>query len=458
MTVDIDYFRSLEFPVFADGIPYFLIFAPVVSSTSTTATLQGPYGPNAGDSGVAEITGTDLVVSNGNLVSGIVTSLRFKDGPVGAETDIFVYAGLSYDASVLGGLTLPPPIYGDVPLDVDASSSTQSFFFFGGIAADVFHGSNFENLISAKAGDDTIWGGAANDILYGDEGRDLILAGAGDDSLQGGDGDDRVFGEAGNDYLLGSGLEAGLDDDDMLDGGDGDDVIFGAGGNDFLVGGAGNDTVLGGDGSDWYAAQALGPAYTLAVKINLQTLKVTGGYGKDKLDLAEGSYGRTIENAIGGSGNDTLTGSGKDNRLVGGKGNDELSGGKGVDILGGMAGRDTLTGGAGKDKFVFAHTGSKNADHVTSFDSKDVVVLDKSVFAKLSLGPLAAANFHIGAEAADRNDYIVYDDATGKLFYDRDGGRSKDAVLIATFDDRADLHAHDIKIVASTANDAYWFV
>jgi Ca2+-binding RTX toxin-like protein len=456
MTVDIDYFRSLEYPVFADGIPFFLIFAPVVANTSTTATLSGQYGPTAGISGITEITGTDLVVSNGNLVSGIVTSLRFREGPVGAETDVFAYAGLSYDVSVFGGSTIPP-IYGDVPLDVDASLSTDSFFFFGGIAADIFHGSNIENLISAKAGDDTIWGGAGNDILYGDEGNDLIFAGAGDDNLQGGDGADRIFGEAGNDSIVGSGLNESFGDDDILDGGDGNDVIFGAGGNDVLVGGDGKDTIIGGDGSDWYAAQTLGPAYTLAVTINLQSLKVTGGYGKDKLDLAEGSYGRTIENAYGGSGADKLVGSVENNRLAGGKGNDTISGDKGADILGGMAGKDILTGGAGKDKFVFAHTGSKNADHITDYDSKDVIVLDKSVFAKLSLGPLASANFHVGAAAADKNDFIVYDKSSGKLFYDKDGSGHKDAVLIATIDDNVALNAHDFKVVASTADDAYWF-
>ena len=42
-----------------------------------------------------------------------------------------------------------------------------------------------------------------------------------------------------------------------------------------------------------------------------------------------------IENAIGGSGNDTITGDGEDNRLEGGAGNDVLSGGGGADYLDG---------------------------------------------------------------------------------------------------------------------------
>jgi Ca2+-binding RTX toxin-like protein len=460
MTVEIDVFRGFdEVPLLADGIPYYLVFAPVVSSTPTSVVLAGPVQMTMDLvlSGIVEITGTDLVVSGNNLVSGTITSLRFKLGPSGSETDAFVYTGLAYDASVLGGIT-PPPIYGEVALDVDASQSTGQLYFLGGSFADTIRGSNVETTISAKAGDDTIWGGTSVDFLYADEGNDLVFGAAGNDSITAGPGDDRVFGEAGNDYIIGSGLEASIDGSDTLDGGAGADVIFGAHGNDLLIGGKGNDTVLGNDGSDWYAAQTLGATYSLAVNIDLQTKKVTGGYGTDTLDGTDYPFGRTIENAIGGSGADTLTGSLENNRLAGGKGNDEISGGKGADILGGMAGEDTLTGGAGKDKFVFAHTGTKNADHITDYDAKDVIVLDKSIFAKLSLGTLASANFQIGASAGDKNDFIVYDDTTGRLLYDRDGSGKGVAVLIATLDDRPDLASNDFKVVASTANSDYWFV
>ncbi|WP_170141572.1 DUF4214 domain-containing protein [Humitalea rosea] len=56
-----------------------------------------------------------------------------------------------------------------------------------------------------------------------------------------------------------------------------------------------------------------------------------------------------IENAIGGSGNDTLRGNDLANWLVGNAGNDQLFGGNGDDTLRGGAGSDLLDGGAGFD-------------------------------------------------------------------------------------------------------------
>ena len=61
-----------------------------------------------------------------------------------------------------------------------------------------------------------------------------------------------------------------------------------------------------------------------------------------------------IENAIGGSGNDTLVGNVSDNILNGGAGNDTLMGGAGNDTLIGGAGNDRLDGGAGLDVASYA--------------------------------------------------------------------------------------------------------
>jgi Ca2+-binding RTX toxin-like protein len=56
-----------------------------------------------------------------------------------------------------------------------------------------------------------------------------------------------------------------------------------------------------------------------------------------------------IENVIGASGNDRLTGDAKANSLQGGAGNDSLSGGLGNDTLSGGAGTDVISGGDGND-------------------------------------------------------------------------------------------------------------
>lgn len=65
------------------------------------------------------------------------------------------------------------------------------------------------------------------------------------------------------------------------------------------------------------------------------------------------AYGAWIENAIGGSGHDTITGNELANELIGNAGNDILNGEEGDDFLDGGAGRDTLNGGAGDDVLVY---------------------------------------------------------------------------------------------------------
>jgi serralysin len=96
--------------------------------------------------------------------------------------------------------------------------------------------------------------------------------------------------------------------------------------------------------------------------------------GTDNLAIA---YGVTIENAIGGGGNDTLIGNAAANELHGGAGADSLSGGDGSDTLDGGAGNDTLNGGAGIDTASYSGAGSyfnllKTATGFTVTDSRNL--------------------------------------------------------------------------------------
>jgi Ca2+-binding RTX toxin-like protein len=77
---------------------------------------------------------------------------------------------------------------------------------------------------------------------------------------------------------------------------------------------------------------------------------------------------------IGLDGNDTLNGSGGNDWLDGGNGTDVLSGGNGNDVLYGGAGNDTLTGGAGADVFAWTLTdrgtpGAAPTDTITDFNN-----------------------------------------------------------------------------------------
>jgi len=69
------------------------------------------------------------------------------------------------------------------------------------------------------------------------------------------------------------------------------------------------------------------------------------------------TYGTRIKDAIGGAGDDTLTGNGMRNLLKGNGGNDRLIGANGDDRLKGNGGNDTLLGGRNDDR-LFGGTGN----------------------------------------------------------------------------------------------------
>ncbi len=155
-------------------------------------------------------------------------------------------------------------------------------------------------------------------------------------------------GSAGHDYVD---ALAGADD---IQTGAGNDIIIAGLGNDQVQGGAGNDIFIAtiGDGNDNYQGDAGIDTYDISrtnagATINLATRSGTStDIGTDRLDQ--------IENIIGGSGNDVITGDGLANVLEGRGGNDIISAGAGNDTLIGGAGNDILTGGLGNDLFVFA--------------------------------------------------------------------------------------------------------
>jgi serralysin len=78
--------------------------------------------------------------------------------------------------------------------------------------------------------------------------------------------------------------------------------------------------------------------------------------------LFQGNTASLIENAIGGSGDDDITGNEIDNVLSGGAGNDTLKGAGGNDTLNGDDGNDTLKGGGGSDA-LNGGAGTDTADY-----------------------------------------------------------------------------------------------
>lgn len=110
------------------------------------------------------------------------------------------------------------------------------------------------------------------------------------------------------------------------------------------------------------------PVLTLFDSGGTDTLDLSGWSDPSRIDLTPGAYSSgnemtnnvaiaystTIENAIGGPGNDVITGNSVANRLVGNAGNDVINAGDGDDVLDGGAGNDNLDGGAGTDTAVFS--------------------------------------------------------------------------------------------------------
>jgi Ca2+-binding RTX toxin-like protein len=61
-------------------------------------------------------------------------------------------------------------------------------------------------------------------------------------------------------------------------------------------------------------------------------------------------------------------------------------------------------------------------------------------------GTLSPSAFHQGANAADAGDRILYDAATGNIFYDGDGSGAAAALLFATVDPGTPLTHADFVI------------
>jgi Ca2+-binding RTX toxin-like protein len=138
-----------------------------------------------------------------------------------------------------------------------------------------------------------------------------------------------IEGLGGNDTLsIGSGVGAGKTS--RLEGGDGNDTLNGGASSDTLIGGDGADAFNGGSGTD--------TADYGAKNVNLNI--TIDGSANDGASGETDNVKTDVENVIGGSANDSITGSSSTNDLSGADGNDTLDGGSGT-------GQDQLRCGAG---------------------------------------------------------------------------------------------------------------
>ena len=299
-------------------------------------------------------------------------------------------------------------------------------------------GNDLLNVLDGNIAANSLFGHGNNDTLIGRAGADLLDGGAGDDTLIVEDAGDQITELAGQgsdtviasvSYALGAGdaVEEFRTSDvnattainlignelaQRINGNAGSNILIGGGGIDILDGRGGNnsynvdsttDVVVeaAGQGTDNVNTSV---SYTLDAGIAVETLRTTAATGADAINLT----GNEIANFVTGN--------------------------AGSNSIDGKAGNDTLTGIGGNDFFVFstALNAATNVDTIVDFVvANDTVRLENSIFAGLAIGTVSADAFHIGRAAADAEDRIIYDNATGALLFDSNGSAAGGAIRFA---------------------------
>ena len=296
--------------------------------------------------------------------------------------------------------------------------------------------------------------GIGADMIYG--------AGEGSDTLVGGAGDDRYFVNTIDDVIIET-ADGGYDvvytaisytlnggtfveslstqthmdtaplnlignfHDQQIIGNYGDNVLNGNGGVDTLIGLFGDDTYVVGDARariEEHAGQGYDVAYTrtsyaLEAGVSIEVLSTQTVTDTAPIDLSGNEFAQVIV------------------------------GNAGANVIDGGGGADTLMGLAGDDVFAFSTAlGNGNVDTLTDFVSgSDTIQLSASVFGGLVAGSLAADAFHLGASATTSDQRIIYDKASGSLFYDADGSGEAEAILFARLAPGTELAPVDLIVV-----------
>ena len=292
-------------------------------------------------------------------------------------------------------------------------------------------GNEIANYIVGNAGVNQIDGGASADTLEGLGGNDnYVIDNAGDRIIEaaGGGGFDAAYTSVS--YTLSAGQEieglATLNPAATtalnLTGNAINNYIVGNAGTNTIDGGAGNDTLEGGGGNDNYVVDSAGDVIIEAVggggfDAAYTSVSYTLGAGANVEGLATLNPAATT--ALNLTGNEIA------NYIVGNAGTNQLDG---------KGGNDTLEGGTGTDIYAFtAALGAGNVDTLVGYSvADDVIVLDDAVFTGLALGALNPNAFRSGTSAQDADDRIIYDPATGNLFFDADGNGVGAAIQFAT--------------------------
>ena len=278
------------------------------------------------------------------------------------------------------------------PDDITGTTGTQTFN--GGGDNDTLRGGADADNLNGGTENDALFGDAGADVIRGDAGNDGLHGGADTDNLDGGVGADTMNGDAGTGDMvtyetrftsITADIGGAGDDGDASDGAAGSrdniqsdvetlrggsvaDTLRGDANANRLEGGGGNDTLDGRGGPDQLVGGGATDTADYSARSNPVT--VTIGAGANDGENAEGDdVAADVEVATGGSGNDSLTGSGLADTLNGGPGADTLNGGGAIDTLNGGADDDTVNGEAGNDIL----NGDAGPDALNGGDNNDTI-------------------------------------------------------------------------------------
>ena len=349
----------------SSGVTALLVAAPAAPADTKISIEDGNFANGAGPGRYILIKDINSVIHNEPLH---VTATR-----VGSELHVTDAAGAEVSGDDLCsevGATVRCPLSGVLGLRFEGSQLNDVLVNDTNLLANM-HGFQGNDEIVGGVIRDEFAGGIGNDDMFGGDGNDVFTA---SDEVD--DGADHVAGESGTDLMhyglsddavsvnLGVGLDEEGDDirtenligsafPDTLIGDGGANTLKGGAGGDDISGASGDDHLVGGTGPDDFA----GDLGVDTVSYSDQTAAVTVGIDQSDNDgnANDGSSGNRdlvgtdVENVLGGSGPDTLSGSVTANRLAGNDGHDVITGFNGADRLEGGAGEDNMNGQEGDD-------------------------------------------------------------------------------------------------------------
>ncbi|MCH4892153.1 hypothetical protein GO308_03385 [Sphingomonas sp. SFZ2018-12] len=416
-----------------------------VNGSAFADNIRGNNIPNI----LAGLAGNDTLEGGASadvLIGGTGDDTYFVENIDDAITE---FAGEGADTIIIRSTASNFVLSAGVDVEtLSADTGTAPINVTGNWQSQTINGNDGANILSAG-------GPGAPDTLNGGLGDDTYRVFATGDVINDTGGNDIVYASGTSYFLystaavetLSTSLHAGTESfylvgngaSQVIIGNFGDNIINGRSGD-----GQGNpDTLIGLAGND-----------TFAVFLQGDVVREDVGQGSD-IVVANASYqlreGTEIEvltavdqTATAASQQFTLRGNGFAQTIVG---NDT------VNVLDGRGGNDVLIGRGGNDTFAFTTAlGSGNVDTIQDFAAGDRIGLASDIFGSVTADGIAAGEFVIGTAAADGDDRLIYDQATGRLWLDADGNGAGAAVLFAQLAAGTVLSASSFVVIAPVAS------